>query len=316
LASLFVAVLAGFLLARPLSRPIELLKNAALDVATGALGKEVDTGAGGEIGELTAAFNHMSRSLRQNYESLEAQSQEIERFNLELQDRVEARTRELREAQGELVRSGQLAAVAEVGAGLAHELNNPLSGILGLAQVLRMKFADSPEAALLGQMESEANRCREVVDTMLKLSERTHGDPKKNMINVASLLSEVAKRSMVSFRQRGVALDVDETPSSLMVFAPREETVRILNQILQSMRAGLSSGASLKVVAEDEGDEIKIVLTPDRPVASGEARDDWMASGAALWVARQMLDQIEGRMSQPAQDALQWAIYLPKGVES
>ena len=290
-ASLLVAILAGVLLARPLSRPIGILRTAALDVADGALGKQVDIGAGGEIGELSDAFNYMSKTLESNRDMLASQRAEIEAFNRELQQRVEERTRDLQAAQKDLVRTGQLAAVAEVGAGLAHELNNPLAGILGISQVLKMKMGDSPEGALLSQVEAQTIRCREVVDAMLRLSARTEGEPDGENTSLRVLLEEVVGMSEASFRQRGVSLEFYPCEDDVVAFVPTDQMIRILNQVLQSMRAGLSSGAKLALSASLTREGVEVLFAPDQIVAAGDARDDWMASGAALWVARQMLDK-------------------------
>ena len=310
-----IALLAGILLSRPLSRPIAILRNAALEVAQGGLGKQVKADAGGEIGELSEAFNHMSLALAANQEELESQRREIEAFNQELQVRVEERTRDLREAQKDLIRTGQLAAVAEVGAGLAHELNNPLAGILGLAQVLKAKAGESGDGALLGQIEVQATRCRDVVDTMLKLSANTVGEAVRTKVSLRAVLADVMSLSEVSFRQRGVTLSCEPCDEELNAHVPIEQTARILNQVLQSMKAGLPSGASLKLTAAPAGAEVEILIAPSQVVAAGESRDDWMASGAALWVARQMLDKIHGRMEQPDKGELNWRIFLP-GAES
>src|SRR6202040_351044 len=97
-----------------------------------------------EFGELAQAFNQMAS--------------EIRRWNAELQARVDERTAELKAAQDQIARTRRLAALGSLGAGVAHELNNPLTAIAGLLAVLRKELGDSPHAALLAQVQDQARR--------------------------------------------------------------------------------------------------------------------------------------------------------------
>ena len=309
--SLGVAVLGGIVLSRPLSRPVELLRTAALDVASGTFGKTVKTGASGELGQLTDAFNFMSRQLETNRDELLKKQAEIESFNRVLQDRVDERTRDLREAQAELVRTGQLAAVAQVGAGLAHELNNPLSGIFGLSQVLHAARG-SNEAVLLQQLEGQAERCRDVVETMLRLSEPSSEFEKVKEHGCQMLLNEVEMMVSASFQHKNIELVIVEPDASLTAAVPSEKAVWVLSQVLQCLRAGMQSGASLHVSTVQSPQHVVFVLRPSVAVASGASKDDWMASGAALWVARQMLHQIQGTLMEPEAHSLDWKLLLPR----
>ena len=85
--SLGVAVLGGIVLSRPLSRPVELLRTAALMLRTGRSVKQLKR-ARLEVGQLTDAFNFMSRQLETNRDELLKKQAEIESFNRVLQDRV------------------------------------------------------------------------------------------------------------------------------------------------------------------------------------------------------------------------------------
>ena len=87
---------------------------------------------------------------------------------MELQQRVAERTKELQQSQARLVQSSRMAAVAQLGAGLAHELNNPIAGILGLAQVAQVQEEGREE--LLQAIEGEALRCRDILRALQRFS--------------------------------------------------------------------------------------------------------------------------------------------------
>ena len=85
---------------------------------------------------------------------------------------------------------------------------------------------------------------------------------------------------------------------------------RILAQILNALRAGLEPGATVRIGAERDGDAVRVRLMPDRQVGSHhERRDDWMASGHGLWVARQLLDRLGGRLDEGP--GTEWQVVLP-----
>ena len=114
LFSLLLAVGAGVVLARSVSTPVADLRESALAVASGQYGQQTAVSRMDELADLAAAFNHMSERLLTNQTEIRAQQAEIEAFADELQERVNQRTQELVDAQSQLVRAGQLAAVAEV----------------------------------------------------------------------------------------------------------------------------------------------------------------------------------------------------------
>jgi signal transduction histidine kinase len=91
---------------------------------------------------------------------------EIRRFNEELQQRVEERTAELRAAQDQILRTRRLAAIGSLGAGVAHELNNPLTSVIGLATALKRELGkgDSKSQALDLLIEQAGRAARIVND--------------------------------------------------------------------------------------------------------------------------------------------------------
>jgi two-component system NtrC family sensor kinase len=162
------AVGAGLLLARGITRPLLRLTRGAELVAQGQFGVRLEVDGGDELAGVTASFNRMCGEI-------EAREKEIRGWNEELRARVEQKTGELKSAQDALLESRKLAAVSALAAGVAHEINNPLTGVIGLTQILlsRSKKRGGPEgdAELLKSVEREALRVRDIVGKMLLLSE-------------------------------------------------------------------------------------------------------------------------------------------------
>lgn len=314
--SVILVFVVGFSVRVQLSTPIERLRDFANAVADGDYGRRMGVERRDELGDLARAFNHMSERLEHNRTEIDAQRSEIEAFNQELQDRVEERTRELSEAQEHLVASGQLAAIAEVGAGLAHDLNNPLAGILGLSQLLKQRHAETADGRLLGQIEEQALRCREVVDAMVRFAGGEVDPRSAPVIDLRATLEEVLGLVRGPFRQRGVALECEMPAGPLRARLDPVLATRVLVQVLNALRAGLGEGAELQITSERTTETVAIVLTPDRPVALGTSADDWRASGMALWVARQLLDQVGGALVERNDASNEWVVRLPAAHNS
>ena len=300
--AVLLATALAFVAATSLSQPVIRLRDAALALAEGQSRGPAAMDRSDEIGELGRAFDHMA-------EQLAAQRDEIEGFNRELQERVDERTRDLEEAQAGLVRSGQLAAVAEVGAGLAHELNNPLASVLGLAQILK---AQRPDDELLADLEGEAARCREVVQAMLRFASGEVDPDDAPVIDLRDVLREVSGLVAGAFRQRGVALELaiaDARP--LRVRMDPVAATRMMAQVLNALRAGLEPGATLTVRAEPTDAHVGLVMAADQQLAQSESRaDDLRASGLELWVARQQVARSGGRLEDGGEAG--WTLWLPR----
>ncbi len=141
-----IAAIASLIFARRLSRPLEHLTEAAERVGKGEFEVVVEATSSDEIGALSHSFNQMTDELRE-------------------------RDVKLAGANAALVQSEKLAAFGQLGAGIAHEVKNPLAGILGYAQLtLRKLDEDSPFKKNLDIIESETRRCTEIISNLLKFA--------------------------------------------------------------------------------------------------------------------------------------------------
>jgi signal transduction histidine kinase len=317
-AALLAAAM-GLVFTRSIQRPVVQLRDAAVAVGRGELGRVVVPDEVKELGDLGRAFNEMSQHIKENHDEIEAQREAIASFNVDLQRRVDERTRELTEAQEKLVESGKLAAVAEMGAGLAHELNNPLAGILGLTQLLKARNRSASEQGFLESLEAQALRCTEIVRTLLSFTRPGLARHEFCDVELDALLVEVLEIVGGAARMRGVRIEHERASSPLGVHADRTTLARALAQLLMSVVSLIPEGGRLSVAGERREGEVRVVLE----CASGEGRgvgdrqgaatDDWFASGMSLWVARRILAEHGGRLTEPEAGAPgRYVLILPK----
>jgi two-component system NtrC family sensor kinase len=182
---ILAAFLVSFLVNRMVYLPLRDLDEGAKRLATGDLEKPIPVRSTDEFGQLAASFNSMTRALRKSHV-------ELQDWGRTLEEKVEEAMRELHIAQAETVRSEKLASVGLLTAGIAHELNNPLTGVLTFSHLVRKQMPDgSPEAEDLDLVIHETKRCATIIRRLLKFArEKT---PEKNFSDLNELIEETAR---------------------------------------------------------------------------------------------------------------------------
>ncbi len=197
-----------------------------------------------------------------------AQLQELRRS---LEQRVEERTVQLEEAQQHLIHSAKMAAVGTLVAGLSHELNNPMSVILGWSQVLLAKTPEGdPRRRALHNIERESRRCAGLVQSLLDFSRKTPGE--RTRLDLTALLNSVAEIAGGPARRRGVVLtaDVYDLPPVDGCAAELEST--LLNLVTNAIDA-TPKGGSVTITAVTERDGVEVRVTDTGEGVPAELRE-------------------------------------------
>jgi len=165
--ALAVALFIGVLLERTVTQPVAQLSRAAAAIAEGRHDDLPTPAKGGdELADLARAFAHMAGELRRR-------DVEIHGWNRELQKRVEERTQELKAAEDQILRTRRLAALGSLGAGLAHELNNPMTAIVGYLAILRKQLPlGGQHAEMIAAAQEQAARVTRVVEELRSFADQ------------------------------------------------------------------------------------------------------------------------------------------------
>jgi len=149
------------------TRPLNALTRAAGKVAHGDLDYRVPVESGDETGQLSEAFNRMTADL-------EKMTEGYRELNRTLENRIEEKSMELEEARDRLVQSEKLSGLGKMAAGVAHEINNPLTSILINAHLLKEELNAEPRfAENLKIIVDETARCASIVKDLLAFSRQT-----------------------------------------------------------------------------------------------------------------------------------------------
>ena len=157
LSALAVVVFGYIAVTRLIVRPIERLTGAARRLGRVRDPSRVAPGGGRELVELTETFNAMAEQVTSQRSELEAKVESLEQLN-----------RDLGRAQEQVIRSAKLASVGQLAAGIAHEIGNPLTVMLGFFDVLDgMEGLPADAGDHLRTMRQEAERVNRIIRDLL-----------------------------------------------------------------------------------------------------------------------------------------------------
>ncbi len=187
-------LLAGVFLTRSIINPIRRLEKAARRVAGGELDVDVVEGGTGEIGRLGKAFNEMTARLRENKKTMESQIVQLK-----------SKQEELDESWKQLMKAEKFASVGRLAAGVAHEVGNPLTAVVGYADMLQDDaLSEEERKEFLSLMERELKRVDSTIRGLLDYSRRDRSPIQPR--NPKELICRAAR--LVAHQKRFKGLDI------------------------------------------------------------------------------------------------------------
>ncbi len=261
--ALGAAMTAAFLLLTSRTvRPLRELTRLSMRISEGQYGETAPVAGAGEVAELAQAFNRMSVSLRDA-------SREISQWNALLESRVEEKTRELEKVHLQMAEVEKLAAVGQLAAGVAHELNNPLSGIMGYADVAIERYRDKPPeimtpedaarmAGYFNHIQSLTQRCRAIILDMLTFA-RHHTE------EVAQLdLNDVIRQTLAflekEFDRSHVTLSVDLAEGLPPVSGSATQLQQVFTNLTINAIHAMPGGGALTVRSRISGTALEVAF--------------------------------------------------------
>jgi signal transduction histidine kinase len=319
-AAALLALVVALAFARRLTAALERLTGAARALGQGRLDSRVAVVSDDEVGVLERTFNQMG-------DELSASRSEIERWNQELEARVAERTRALAEAQAQLVQAQKLAALGQLGAGVAHEINNPLGGVIGHVELLlaeRAPGADDYEA--LKHIEEGARRASSVVQNLLRFSVQ-HKEPVRSAVDLNRLVRDTLSLTESLLRDQKIDLAYELAEAKPRARADAGQLAQVLLNLVANARTAMPSGGRLAIAtrpAAAASGEVALVVSDSGKGIAPEVKermfepffttkDDWSNVGLGLSVSYRIVAEHDGRIevdSDPGRGAT-FTVYLP-----
>jgi two-component system, NtrC family, sensor kinase len=308
LALLAIAYLSWLFVWHVVGKPLQRLKTGTRELAEGHLGFQIKAGSQDEVGELASSFNRMSLQLQ-------SANEEIVAWAKTLEDRVEQKTRELKRAADHMLQVEKMASIGKMAAVVAHEINNPLSGILTYAKLLR-KWIQKGEVQTSKRVEAEecldliageSRRCGDLVKNLLTLSRTAPMNVETT--NIGTVIDRSVRLVQHQLEMTGIGL-ILEVPEDLPLIQcdPAEIEQVLLALIMNAidamprggnlwLRASLPPSASeLSIEVRDDGSGIAPDILPRIFEPFLTTKEAGKGVGLGLAVSRSIIERHRGRI--------------------
>ncbi|MGB9235792.1 MAG: ATP-binding protein [Terriglobales bacterium] len=310
LAMAAIAFLTWLFVLRVVERPLRQLQAGTQRLSAGALGFQIELFSKDEMGDLAGSFNSMSLQLR-------GANEQVVSWARTLEERVEEKTGELRRAHDQVLHSETMASVGKMAAVVAHEVNNPLSGILTYSKLLK-KWVDSGQVGnekkqealqCLDLISSESRRCGELVKNLLTFSRQA---PPMNV--QPTDVNRVVEQCLLLVRHNLLNAGIEAHPT-LAEGLPRlqcdpSQIEQVLLAIIVNAADAMPRGGNLWVesLLSEDGSHISMVVRDDGAGIPPEimpkifepfvtTKDLNHGTGLGLAVSRGIVERHSGKIS-------------------
>ncbi len=253
---------AGFIL-RLVHRPIRKLSKGTREVANLNLDYAIDFVSKDEMGELAQSFNQMTKQLK-------AANEANQEWSSTLEEKVRQKSEELKKAQAHLLLVEKIASLGKLSAVVAHEINNPLSGILTYAK-LCLKIIQNPTSLsqeqgssmvqFLSVIRDEAIRCGDIVKNLLIFAKKDFGKWGEESLNkIIHNSIQLVKHKM---QIKELELSQDLADGNDVIYCDASGIQHILVALFINAIDAMSKGGKLRVRTNllDSGQEVQIVIS-------------------------------------------------------
>lgn len=265
LTAVLVGLFFSYMFARQITIPVLKLVAFTKRVARGELQGNLFLGTGDELSELGDAFNKMTtglaesrKSLEESHRALELRTVEVESANEELirsKHELESANAALQQAHAELIQAGKMAAFGELGAGLAHELRQPLSAIRGFAQLVQRKLPQDAEDSqrYLGLVVSSVDHMTKTVQGLKDFARKSDFEFREVQVN--QVLEQTGLLLGTQLSQRGIQFKLDLDPGANIMLANANQLQQVFTNLLANARdAAPESNGQIVVQTRSVGD--------------------------------------------------------------
>ncbi len=220
--------------------------------------------------------------------------------------------------QERLLQSEKMASVGQLVSGVAHELNNPLTGVTGFAQLLLARDLDDQTRRDVETIYSEAERAAKIVENLLSFARRRKAQ--KGLANLNTLLERVLELRSYDLRVKNIELELDLDPRLPLTMSDPDQIQQVFfNIITNAEHAMLSAhgGGKLKVRSRAEKGYIRLSFSDDGVGIPAEnlrrvfdpfftTKEGGQGTGLGLTISYGIMDDLGGRIrveSRPGKGA-------------
>ena len=326
IAILGISVFLGLFVQRFVNKPVNQLLKGTLKVAEGDLDFSIPMNSADEIGILARSFNQMTgklkeanREIQQWVHTLEIRvaerTNELRELNKELEKKVLERTEELQKACNQMVGIEKMVSLGKISAMVAHELNNPMSGILSYSKycekIVKGGLTHAGQVGDLGEclemISREAERCGNIVNNLLLFSKKSYGE------FTEANLSQIVERSLRviehSLRVHEIALEREIGDGDNLIWCDpsglEQMFIALIKNAIEAMEKGgkiriqtdCSRAQDITIQISDSGKGIPAEILPRIFEPFFSSKDSKVSAGLGLSVVYGIVQSHSGNIT-------------------
>jgi two-component system NtrC family sensor kinase len=307
-ALLAIAFMSWLFVWRVVGVPIKSLKDGTERLTAGNLGYQIDVHSKDEVGELATSFNAMSLQLH-------SANEEVVTWAKTLEDRVQQKTQELKRAHDHMLHVEKMASIGKMAAVVAHEINNPLSGILTYAKLLRKWLDrgftgdDQRQEALecLDLIAGESRRCGDLVKNLLTFSRTSPMNVEPTDIN--AILDRCVRLVQHKLELSAIQLHLDLEQHAPRISCDGAQVEQVLLALIMNAIDALPRGGNLwlrtavlepeqafQMQVRDDGMGIPPEILPQIFEPFLTTKESGHGVGLGLAISRSIMDRHNGHI--------------------
>ena len=264
LISLLLEILIMYqVIQKHISMPIKKLIKASQKIAAGDTGARVEVSSDNELGYLAQSFNIMGEKVLERDKLLSLQTQRLE-------EQVAQRSKELDEQRAKAFQAAKMATLGEISAGIAHEINNPLSTITLSAGSIRKRLENGTmekEVLIpyLSRIEDTSHRISKIVKGMRAFSREGSKD-EVAPVYIQTIIENTLNLCEETLKKNEVKLESVNIPEAIVMCREVEITQTLLNLIQNAIDALAEvKNKRIKISVELSGETASIIVEDNGP---------------------------------------------------
>jgi two-component system NtrC family sensor kinase len=253
---IFISFFSGLFISVLVYKPIEQIKEGIDEVGNGNLDYKIKVNSKNELGQMARRFNEMSTNLDEAYK-------EIKNWSETLNDKVNEKTKELKNIYNQVNQIEKLASLGKLSATVAHELNNPLAGILTYSKLITKKLqamqTNSEHSKIIEYLElisHESARCGQIVKDLLIFSHSERDEfTKENLVKIIYHSITVINHHL---EMNGITLIKEYSEEPIELFCSAYKIQQALISLLINSIEAMPSGGIIKLNITLENNNVVI----------------------------------------------------------
>ncbi len=249
----FLGIVIVWVFVRRATQPLRDFRDTIDAVSRGDFSRRINISSDDELGQLAQAFNQMTENLQRSISELEGTVEK------------------LKTTQAQLVQTEKLTGIGEFVAGVAHELNNPLTSVIGFTELLKSSDVNDQTRTSLRYISSSADRCQKIVKSLLSFA-RQHA-PERKPVDVNKTIDSVLESLSYELRTNNITVTTDLEPVSPVVMGDTHQLQQVFLNLVNNARQAIESHRShgkIHIASHIDGTVVRIHFADDGPGISPE----------------------------------------------